>query len=115
MMKMVVGYVPGEAFEAIREELLGLGIVSLSVSQSSGTAAEATSVIHYRGSDMENHSRPKARLECVIGSEHTKLVTDSILKHAPEQSFVFVVPVEFAHPTGTVLLDEAETALAQDA
>ena len=41
-MKMVVAYVDGERFEQIREDLLALGFLSLSVSSANGSVPEPT-------------------------------------------------------------------------
>src|SRR4051794_29870978 len=101
-MKMVVGYVESDAFEGIREELLALGFVSMSVSEASGSLPEPVVAGTYRGVTIERHLRPKARLECVVGDEHAQTIVDTVLRHAPERSFVFVVPVESAHPMATV-------------
>ena len=108
MMKMVVGYIEREAFEPIREELLDLGFLSISSTDATGSVPEATIAGQYRGVAIERHSRPKARLECIVGGEHVSVVKDTVLKHAPERSFLFVVPVEDAYPTQTVKLDAAE-------
>ena len=105
-MKMVVGYIEREAFEPIREELLNLGFLSISVVDASGSVPEATISGQYRGVAIESHSRPKARLECVVGDDHVSMVTETVFKHAPERSFVFAVPVESAYPTETVKLEE---------
>lgn len=105
-MKMVVGYIEREKFEPIREELLELGFLSVSVVDASGTVPEPTVAGQYRGVAIERHSRPKARLECVVGDEHVSTVTDTVFKHAAERSFVFVVPVENAYPTETVKLED---------
>ena len=111
-MKMVVGYIDRETFEPIREELLAQGFLSVSVVDASGTMPVASVAGQYRGVAIERHSRPKARLECVVGDDHVSTVTDTVLKHAPERSFVFVVPVESAYPTETVKLEE-EVAAAE--
>lgn len=110
-MKMVVGYIDHESFEPIREELLELGFVSLSVLDASGSVPEATVTGQYRGVTIERHSRPKARLECVVGADNVSTVIDTVIKHAPERSFVFVVPVEHAYPTETVNLQAAGEAV----
>ena len=55
-----------------------------------------------RGATMERHLRPKTRLECVVGADHASTVVDAVLKHGAERSFVFVVPVEQAHPVETI-------------
>ena len=66
-MKMVVAYIEPESFEPIREELLGLGFLSLSAWEASGSVPEPTSSGSYRGVAVENHLRPKTRFECVVG------------------------------------------------
>jgi nitrogen regulatory protein PII len=110
-MKMVVAYIDPERFEQIREELLELGFVSLSVLNASGSVPEATMSGSYRGATIEQHLRPKARIECVVGADHVSTVVDTILKQAGERTFVFVVPVEQAYPAETVKTD----AVAVDA
>jgi nitrogen regulatory protein PII len=104
-MKMVVAYVEPERFDPIRDDLLGLGFVSISVLNASGTLPEATTSGSYRGVKIEQHLRPKARIECVVGADHVSTVVDTILKHGGERTFVFVVPVEQAYPTETVKAD----------
>jgi|SRR5215207_930962 len=101
-MKMVVAYVEPERFEQIREDLLDLGFVSLSVLSANGSVPEATMSTSYRGATMVRHLRPKTRLECVVGAEHASTVVDTVLKHGADRSFVFVVPVEQAYPAATV-------------
>ena len=109
-MKMVVGYVDPDRFEAIREALLDLGFPSLSALTASGTVPEATVTTTYRGATMEQHSRAKARLECVVGDDHASTMVDTILAEGGDRTFVFVVPVESAYPEDTVKLDEAVPA-----
>ena len=105
-MKMVVAYVDPERFEAIREHLLEQGIGTLSLLSATGTVPEATITATYRGTTVEGHSRPKARLECIVGADHTATVVDTVLEKGGERSFVFVLPVEQAHPAATVRTDE---------
>jgi nitrogen regulatory protein P-II 1 len=109
-MKMVVAYIERESFESIREELLGLGFSSISAWEASGSVPEPTVRATYRGTRIENHLRPKTRLECVVGDEQVPTVVDSVLRHATERRFVFVVAVEQAYPTDTVKSDETVTA-----
>lgn len=101
-MKMVVAYVEPERFEQIREDLLELGFVSLSVLSANGSVPETTMSGTYRGATIERHLRPKTRLECVVGADHASTVVDTVLKHGAERSFVFVVPVDGAYPDETV-------------
>jgi nitrogen regulatory protein PII len=104
-MKMVVAYVDPERFEEIREDLLEMGFVSLSVINASGSVPEPTMSGSYRGATIERHLRPKARIECVVGDDHATTVVDTVIKHGGERTFVFVGPVEQAYPTETVKSD----------
>jgi nitrogen regulatory protein P-II 2 len=105
-MKMVVAYVDPDRFEAIREALLGLGFPSLSALSAAGTVPEATVTATYRGAAVEQHSRPKARVECVVGDDHAATLVETVLSEGGERTFVVVLPVESAYPTDMVKLDE---------
>ena len=105
-MKMVVAYIDPERFEALREELLEQGFGSLSLLSATGSVPEATFSGNYRGAAVEGHSRAKARVECIVGSEHADTVVDTIVKEGGERTFVFVVPVERAHPLDTIKTGE---------
>jgi nitrogen regulatory protein PII len=104
-MKMVVAYVDPERFDGIREALLGLGFPSLSALSAAGTVPEAIVTAAYRGAAVEQHSRPKARLECVVGADHASTVVETVLKDGGERTFVFVVAVESAYPADMVKSD----------
>jgi nitrogen regulatory protein PII len=69
------------------------------------TSPEATLTATYRGAAVEQHSRPKARLECVVGADHASTVVETVIKDGGERSFVFVVPVESAYPAETIKTD----------
>jgi len=105
-MKMVVAYVDPDRFEAIREALLGLGFPSLSALSAAGTVPEATVTATYRGAAVEQHSRAKSRVECVVGDDHASTLVETVLSEGGERTFVFVVPVESAYPTDMVKMDE---------
>jgi nitrogen regulatory protein PII len=109
-MKLVVGYVDSSTFEPIREELLELGFLSLSAWEASGSVPEPTVIASYRGASVEQHLRPKVRVECVVGGDEVQTVVDTILKHATERRFVFVLPIEAAFPVETVKASEAVVA-----
>ena len=105
-MKLVVAYIERETFEPIREALLELGFPSLSLLDASGSIPEPTITGTYRGIAVEQHARPKARVECVAGDDQVATVMETVLKHAGDRSFVFVIPVEQAYPTETVKLSD---------
>src|SRR3954468_7221841 len=111
-MKLVVAYVDPEQFEGIRETLVGLGFPSLSALSAAGTTPEATVTTTYRGASTEQHSRAKARLECVVGDEHASTVVDTVLAEGGERTFVFVVAVESAFPVDTIKVDEVAVSRA---
>jgi nitrogen regulatory protein PII len=111
-MKMVVGYVAPERFEAIRKALLDLGFPSLSALSAAGTTPEATVTTTYRFTTTEQHSRAKSRVECIVGDEHAPTVVDTVLEEGGEHAFVFVVAVESAYPLDTVKLDGDEVAIS---
>jgi len=109
-MKLVVAYVDPEQFEGIRETLVGLGFPSLSALNAAGTTPEATVTTSYRGATTEQHSRAKARLECIVGDEHVQTVVENVIEGGGERTFVYVVAVESAHPLDTVTSDEVPVA-----
>lgn len=106
-MKIVVAYVEKEVVEPIREELLAGGFLSMSVVAASGSVPEATVTGNYRGVAVEQHLRPKARLECVVGADQAQTVVDTVSKYGGDRYFVFVASVDAAYPTDTVNLDAA--------
>ena len=109
-MKMVVAYVDPEKFEPIREELLEMGFVSLTVSEASGSTPEPTMTGSYRGAKLERHVRPKARIECVLGDDQAQSVIDAMCRIGGEHTFVITLPVEAAVPDVTVKRGALATA-----
>jgi|SRR5215211_5422595 nitrogen regulatory protein PII len=97
-MKMVVAYVDPERFDEIREDLLELGFVSISVLSANGSTPEPTMTGTYRGAKIERHLRPKARIEAVVADDASSTVVDAIVKAGGERTFVTVMAVEEAHP-----------------
>ena len=97
-MKMVVAYVDPERFDEIREDLLQLGIVSISVLNASGSTPEATVTGSYRGAKLQRHLRPKARIEAVVADDSVSPVVETIVERGGEHTFVTVMPVDEAHP-----------------
>src|SRR3954465_10564523 len=101
-MKMVVAYIDRDRFEPIRLELLELGFLSLARLAASGSVPEATVTGSYRGVTIEEHLRPKARVECVVDDDHVQTVIDTVMKHAGERVFTVALPIEHAEPTTRV-------------
>ena len=99
-MKMVVAYVRPEVFEPIRQELLAAGFPSLSITEVRGSGRQKGLTEHYRGTEFTINLRPKLRIECVVESGDTQVVTETILRNARTGSVgdgkIFVLPVEEA-------------------
>jgi nitrogen regulatory protein PII len=99
---MVIAYVESEAFEPIREQLIEVGIASISVLQASGSVPDAVTKATYRGITVERHMRPKTRIECVVSDELADSVVETVLAQAPDRRFVVVLDVGSAHPMASV-------------
>ena len=99
-MKMVIAYIRHEAFEPIREDLLGAGFPSITVTEVKGSGRQRGLTERYRGSELTINLRPKLKLECVVETEQVTLVTETILRHARTGEVgdgkIFVLPVEQA-------------------
>jgi nitrogen regulatory protein PII len=99
-MKMIIAYIRHEAFEPIREDLLGAGFPSITVSEVKGSGRQRGLTERYRGSELTINLRPKLKLECVVETEQVPLVTETILRHARTGEVgdgkIFVLPVEQA-------------------
>jgi nitrogen regulatory protein PII len=100
-MKMVVAYIRHEAFEPIRNELLGLGFPSLSISEVKGSGRQKGITERYRGAEVTNYLRPKVKVECVVSDGDVATIVDTVLRHARTGEIgdgkVFVMPVEEAY------------------
>ena len=100
-MKMVIAYIRHEAFEPIRNELLGLGFPSLSITEVKGSGRQKGITEQYRGAEITNYLRPKIKIECVVEDKDVQTIVDTTLKHARSGNIgdgkVFVMPVEAAY------------------
>jgi len=101
-MKLVVAYIDGVEYEALRTELLALGVPTLSVADVAASLPETTTTASYRGTAIESHTRPKVRAECVVSDELVSTVVDAVLKHEGKGAFTFVLAVEQAEPASYV-------------
>ena len=97
-MKLVVAYIDGSEYESFREELVGLGIPTMSIADVGGSLPESTVTGSYRGTNIETHVRPKVRMECVVSDELVATFIDTVLKHEGKGAFAYVVDVEQAQP-----------------
>src|ERR687893_889687 len=99
-MKMIAAYTRHEALEPIREDLLGAGFPSITVTEVKGSGRQRGLTERYRGSELTINLRPKLKLECVVEGEHVSIVIEAILRHARTGEVgdgkIFVLPVEDA-------------------
>jgi nitrogen regulatory protein PII len=99
-MKMIAAYIRHEALEPIREDLLGAGFPSITVTEVKGSGRQRGLTERYRGSELTINLRPKLKLECVVETDQVPLVTETILRHARTGEVgdgkIFVLPVEQA-------------------
>lgn len=101
-MKLVVAYIEPGIIEPLREALLELGVGAFSTWDATGAVPDSTVTGQYRGVEISSHSRPKTRVECVVGEEHVSTVVDKILELGGDRKFAFVLAVESAYPLDTV-------------
>ena len=99
-MKMIVAYIRHEAFEPIREDLLEKGFPSLSITEVKGSGRQKGITEQYRGSSIAINLRPKLKVECVVEDGDTRVIVDTILRHARTGQVgdgkIFLLPVEDA-------------------
>ena len=99
-MKMVVAYIRHESFEPIREDLLEKGFPSISITEVKGSGRQKGITEQYRGSSIAIHLRPKLKVECVVEDGDTRVIVDTILRHARTGQVgdgkIFLLPVEDA-------------------
>ena len=81
-MKKIEAYIRHEAFEPIRQELLDVGIPSMSITDVKGSGRQKGITESYRGSAMVIHLRPKLKIECVVDDSEAQTVIDTIMKFA---------------------------------
>jgi nitrogen regulatory protein PII len=99
-MKKIEAFIRHEAFDAIRRELLELGIPSMSISDVKGSGRQKGITEHYRGAELVIHMRPKLKIECVVDDAEVNTVVDAIMKYAQTGEIgdgkIFVLDVEDA-------------------
>jgi nitrogen regulatory protein PII len=102
VIKVVVAYIDQDAFGAVRQELLEIGIESMSVMDSGGVSLEKFVAPHFRGSPHTQGLHGKLRLEVVVGDQIVDQVREIVFRHESRRSFMFVGNVEHAYPESLV-------------
>jgi nitrogen regulatory protein PII len=100
-MKLITAYIRHEAFEPIRQQLLGLGFPSLTIADVKGSGRQKGVTEQYRGASVTNYLRPKLRLECAVADGDVDVVVKAILDNARTGAVgdgkVFVTNIEQAY------------------
>jgi nitrogen regulatory protein PII len=97
-MKLVVAYIDGAEYEPFREELIALGVPTMSIADVGGSLPTPDVAGTYRGTAIESNVRPKVRMECVVGDDLVGPIIDTVLKHEGKGAFAYVLDVEQAQP-----------------
>ena len=93
-MKKIEAFIRHEAFEAIRDQLAGLGLPSMSVSEVKGSGRQAGFTETYRGAQTTVFLRPKLKLEIAVDDGDVDKAVDTILEHSqtgePRDGKIFI-------------------------
>lgn len=99
-MKKIEAFIRHEAFDAIRDQLDGMGLPSMSVSEVKGSGRQKGFTESYRGAKTTIFLRPKLKLEIVVDDKDVERTVDTILAHAhtgePGDGKIFIIPVDDA-------------------
>ncbi len=81
-MKLIIAYLPTEAFERARTELLDVGVTRTTISEVRSSGPWSLTSLSYRGAALDVHLRSELRLECLAGDEQSPAVVDVLRGHA---------------------------------
>jgi len=99
-MKMITCMVRTEKLEEITNDLDGMNIVGMTVTDVRGFGRQKGQVEHYRGQEYTIRFVNKVRIDLVVQDEDVKKVVDTISKAARTGNVgdgkIFVIPVENA-------------------
>ena len=99
-MKKIDAFIRHEALEAIRDELAGMGLPSMSVSEVKGSGRQAGFTETYRGATTTVFLRPKLKLEIAVDDADVDRALSAILNHAqtgePGDGKIFIIDIEDA-------------------
>lgn len=99
-MKKIDAFIRHEALEAIRDELAGMGLPSMSVSEVKGSGRQAGFTETYRGATTTVFLRPKLKLEIAVDDADVDRALKAIMGHAqtgePGDGKIFITDIEDA-------------------
>lgn len=96
-MKLVIAYVPNDAFEPVRAELIDLGVLRMTVSEVHSTSARSAIALRYRGAPLTTHLRAELRIECVATETQSPAVIDALRANAGCAGQIAVLDLEELH------------------
>jgi nitrogen regulatory protein PII len=100
MLKLVVTYIDSDKFDAVRNDLAGIGISHLAAITVGSATPETFTTMPYRGSAHTLQLTEKTRLEFVVHGDHLESVKEAIFRHSGPKTFVFTIAVDEALPDG---------------
>lgn len=81
-MHLVTAVIRPHKYEAVREELLKLGVQGITVTHVQGFGRQRGQTEVYRGAEYQTHEVPKIRLEIAVTSDILQSVVDTIQETA---------------------------------
>ncbi len=86
-MKLIIAYLPTEAFEQARTALLDVGVTRTTISEVRSSGPSASKTLHYRGAALETNLRSELRLECLADAEQSAAVVDVLRGTRPRPAW----------------------------
>ncbi|MEO1207403.1 MAG: P-II family nitrogen regulator [Pseudomonadota bacterium] len=77
-MQMIIAVIRPHKYEALREELVKVGVEGITVTQVSGFGRQRGQTEIYRGAEYQTHEVPKLRLDIVVPTELLNRVLETI-------------------------------------
>ncbi|MEL7049251.1 MAG: P-II family nitrogen regulator [Pseudomonadota bacterium] len=100
-MQMITAIIRPHRYEAVREELVKIGVEGITVAQVSGFGRQRGQTEIYRGAEYQTNEVPKLRLDIVVPTDILNQVLETIQKTAATgktgDGKIFV------HPLGEVI------------
>jgi len=109
LMKLVIAYVPNDAFEPVRAEMIDLGVLRMTVSEVHSTSARSAIALRYRGAPLTTHLRAELRIECVATEAQSPAVINVLRANAGCAGQIAVLDLEEFHQESS-----AEEAFSDD-
>jgi nitrogen regulatory protein PII len=93
-MKLIIAHIPNDAFDAVRAELLDLGVLRVTISEVHSSGPRSAKTLQYRGATLRTELQSELRLECVSGDGQSTAIVCVLRGHADQ---VGVIDLEQLH------------------